>query len=117
MNDIIEQAYWKFDAMRNGYAEWRNLPKSERDAFKLACVSVVEAENAQLKAELEQARADYEAASHLAAITSQSWKACEAELAQARYLRENAESALNTHMEIHARVVNELRAALEGEGT
>lgn len=50
-DDIIEQAYWKFDAMRNGYAEWSNLPKSERDAFKLACTSVVEAENTQLKAE------------------------------------------------------------------
>ena len=44
----------------------------------------LEAENAQLKAELEQARADYEAASHLAAITSQSWKARGAELAQAK---------------------------------
>lgn len=41
-------------------------------------------ENAQLKAELEQARADYEAASHLAAITSQSWKARGAELVQAK---------------------------------
>ncbi len=45
----IEKAYWKFDAMRRGYGEWSNTPKSERDAFKSACAFVVESENVQLK--------------------------------------------------------------------
>lgn len=32
--DPDEFAYWQFDARRKGYAEWRQRPQSERDAFK-----------------------------------------------------------------------------------
>lgn len=32
--DDIEAAYWRFDARRNGYGEWRTRPMTERDAFK-----------------------------------------------------------------------------------
>jgi hypothetical protein len=32
--DLIEAAYWRFDARRKGYAQWKATPMSERDAFK-----------------------------------------------------------------------------------
>ena len=32
--DGAETAYWRFDGRRKGYAEWKNAPQSERDAFK-----------------------------------------------------------------------------------
>lgn len=34
MTDKAEAAYWRFDARRNGYGEWKETPQSERDAFK-----------------------------------------------------------------------------------
>jgi hypothetical protein len=34
LEDAIEKAYWNFDARKKGYSKWRNLPQSERDAFK-----------------------------------------------------------------------------------
>lgn len=37
IDDAIEAAYWQFDAMRKGLNEWKQCPKSERDAFKLIC--------------------------------------------------------------------------------
>lgn len=33
-HDPAEVAYWRFDAKRSGYAEWKLRPQSERDAFK-----------------------------------------------------------------------------------
>ena len=41
LNEVIEQAYWQFDAMRKGYAAWTGMPKSERDAFKQTLRGVV----------------------------------------------------------------------------
>lgn len=34
LHDLIELAYWDFDARRSGYNEYKNAPMSERDAFK-----------------------------------------------------------------------------------
>lgn len=34
MTDAAEEAYWRFDARRRGYGEWKETPQSERDAFK-----------------------------------------------------------------------------------
>lgn len=34
MTDKAEEAYWRFDARRKGYGEWKEAPQSERDAFK-----------------------------------------------------------------------------------
>jgi hypothetical protein len=33
-DDPAEVAYWRFDARRNGLADWKGRPMSERDAFK-----------------------------------------------------------------------------------
>ena len=35
-NNLLEQAYWEFDARHKGYSDWRLMPQSERDAFKAA---------------------------------------------------------------------------------
>ena len=32
--DLAEEAYWRFDARRNGYGPWKGSRQSERDAFK-----------------------------------------------------------------------------------
>lgn len=32
--DFAEEAYWRFDARRKGYSEWKGHPQSEREAFK-----------------------------------------------------------------------------------
>lgn len=71
-------------------------------------ISNLEAENAQLKAELEKGKADF---AWMEEVLQGETEELKAELAEARYMQENAESALNTHMEIHTRVVNELQAA------
>lgn len=34
LDEIIERAYWEFDARRSGYGQWKGIPQSERDAFK-----------------------------------------------------------------------------------
>lgn len=34
VDNAAEQAYWRFDARRSGYAEFRGHAQSERDAFK-----------------------------------------------------------------------------------
>lgn len=34
MEDMLEAAYWEFDARRKGYSQWKGMPQSERDAFK-----------------------------------------------------------------------------------
>jgi hypothetical protein len=34
-DDPLELAYWRMDAMRKGYGEWKGHPQSERDAFKV----------------------------------------------------------------------------------
>lgn len=34
-DDPAETAFWNFDAMKKGYAQWKGRPLSERDAFKL----------------------------------------------------------------------------------
>lgn len=33
-SDPAEDAYWRFDARKNGHCEWKGRPQSERDAFK-----------------------------------------------------------------------------------
>ena len=33
-DDIIEAAYWDFDARTSGYGPYKHIPQSERDAFK-----------------------------------------------------------------------------------
>lgn len=33
-DDPAEIAYWRFDARHKGYADWKQCPQSERDAFK-----------------------------------------------------------------------------------
>lgn len=38
MDDPLEQAYWEFDARHKGYGRWREMPQSERDAFKAAVI-------------------------------------------------------------------------------
>ena len=35
-DDIIEAAFWEFDARRKGDGPYRHIPQSERDAFKSA---------------------------------------------------------------------------------
>lgn len=129
------------ESMINGVLCWRSTPDGEWTPFTVAELSTrvqreLKTEIAQLKAELAKLQewqqiilgsgTDKEAVIRMAAtkyteVAVQSWREevgkLKAELAEARYLRENAESALNTHMEIHARVVNELRAALEEAGT
>jgi hypothetical protein len=32
--DVVEAAYWEFDARRKGYGTWKTMPQSERDSFK-----------------------------------------------------------------------------------
>lgn len=39
--EILESAYWRFNARCKGYAEWKQTPQSERDAFKAEVLSVV----------------------------------------------------------------------------
>lgn len=39
--DKAEKAFWTFDAMRKGYAQWKARPQSERDAFKFIYVSAL----------------------------------------------------------------------------
>lgn len=34
--ELIEEAYWDFDARRNGLGQWKGRSMSERDAFKTA---------------------------------------------------------------------------------
>lgn len=34
VEDIIEEAYWRFDARRKGYGVYKGQPEAERDAFK-----------------------------------------------------------------------------------
>lgn len=34
LDETLESAFWKFDAMHKGYNQWRHAPMSERDAFK-----------------------------------------------------------------------------------
>lgn len=91
-------------------------------------IGKLKAEVNQLKAELAQVSIERDDVRKLYDAGKAAWDPVyqivlterdqlKAELAEARYMRENAESALNTHMEIHARVVNELRTVLEGEGT
>ena len=46
MDDAAEESFWRFDARRKGYSQWKGMPQSERDAFK--------AEIAALGAQLEQ---------------------------------------------------------------
>ncbi len=33
-DDPAETAYWNFDARKKGYAQWKGVPQTERDAFK-----------------------------------------------------------------------------------
>ena len=42
--DRIEQAYWNFDARRNGLSIWRRSTMSERDAFKTEMRTALQAE-------------------------------------------------------------------------
>ena len=91
--------------------------ETERDQLK-AEVNQLKAELAQVSIERDEVRKLYDAGKaawdpvYQIVLTERDH--LKAELAEARYLRENAESALNTHMEIHARVVNELRQLKEG---
>ena len=34
MEEMLEAAFWEFDARRKGYSDWKGMPQSERDAFK-----------------------------------------------------------------------------------
>lgn len=40
--ELIEQAYWRFDARKKGYGLWQGRPQSERDAFKAEIRSLVQ---------------------------------------------------------------------------
>jgi hypothetical protein len=40
--DWAEECYWRFDARRKGYGEWKDHPQSERDAFKTELKAAVE---------------------------------------------------------------------------
>lgn len=39
----LEVAYWRFDARRKGYEDWKGHPQSERDAFKQELAEAVNA--------------------------------------------------------------------------
>lgn len=34
VEDALELSYWRFEARRKGYSDWKDEPQSERDAFK-----------------------------------------------------------------------------------
>ena len=34
--EILEAGYWRYDAMISGHGAWKGMPKTQRDAFKLA---------------------------------------------------------------------------------
>lgn len=40
IDEALEKAYWRFDAMVKGYGEWKLRRQSERDAFKQAVRSI-----------------------------------------------------------------------------
>ena len=53
MSDAAEESYWRFDARRKGYGEWKETPQSERDAYK--------AEFTQLRARIAELEREREA--------------------------------------------------------
>ena len=48
-DDPAEAAYWRFDARRKGYAEWKGLPMSERDAFKAEMRRIISRQEAMAR--------------------------------------------------------------------
>jgi hypothetical protein len=50
--DRIEAAYWRFDARRSGYEQWKKAPMSERDAFKAELRNALEAEKVRAEMRL-----------------------------------------------------------------
>lgn len=50
--DRIEAAYWRFDARRKGYEQWKKAPMSERDAFKAELRNALEAEKVRAEMRL-----------------------------------------------------------------
>lgn len=48
-DDPAEAAYWRFDARRNGYSEWKGLSMSERDAFKAEMRSIISRQEAMVR--------------------------------------------------------------------
>ena len=57
-DEIIEAAFWDFDARRKGDGPYKHMPQSERDAFKLALRQAIDklvADNEAKDALLRQA--------------------------------------------------------------
>jgi hypothetical protein len=50
--DRIEAAYWRFDARRKGYGQWKTAPMSERDAFKAEMRNALGAEKTRAQMRL-----------------------------------------------------------------
>jgi hypothetical protein len=50
--DRIEAAYWRFDARRKGYEQWKKAPMSERDAFKAEMRNALEVEKVRAEMRL-----------------------------------------------------------------
>ena len=50
--DRIEAAYWRFDARHKGYGQWKQAPRSERDAFKSEMRNALEAEKTRAEMRL-----------------------------------------------------------------
>lgn len=51
--DRIEQAYWEFDAAHKGLGEHKEMPMSERDAFKRVVRNLLSAEQKGKQPELD----------------------------------------------------------------
>ena len=42
LSEDLEQAYWDFDAAHNGYGKHKNMPLSDRDAFKSIVAALIQ---------------------------------------------------------------------------
>lgn len=42
LSEDLEQAYWDFDAAHKGYGKHKNMPLSDRDAFKSIVAALIQ---------------------------------------------------------------------------
>ena len=82
MNDVAEESYWRFDARRKGYGEWKETPQSERDAFKAELQAALAAEREKVAEVMAELGKNFERTQKAAELAQQF--AARAEAAEAR---------------------------------